>query len=150
MFLNRGRTTTPLAMRANVDHNHVLHERCVILSIETRPVPYVAETERVLVEDLGYPDDGISFLTARFGYMEHPNVLRAVRLASRADLQPPIEIDDASYFLSTIELRMGEGPGMSRWRKRLFIATSHLTTDAAEYFGLPRERTVIIGSRIEV
>ena len=55
-----------------------------------------------------------------------------------------------SYFVSRIELVQGHAPGMSRWRKRLFIATSRITADAAEYFRLPRERTVIMGSRIEV
>ena len=59
-------------------------------------------------------------------------------------------LDDASYFLSKIELRRGDAPTMARWRKRLFIATSYITADAAEYFGLPRDRTVIMGSRIEV
>ena len=54
------------------------------------------------------------------------------------------------YFLSKIELTKGDAPTMARWRKRLFIATSYLTADAAEYFGLPRDRSVIMGSRIEV
>jgi KUP system potassium uptake protein len=60
------------------------------------------------------------------------------------------EVDEASYFLSKIELRVGDAPGMARWRKRLFVATSDITADAAEYFGLPRDRTVIMGSHIEV
>jgi len=55
-----------------------------------------------------------------------------------------------SYFVSRIELVQGHAPGMSHWRKRLFIATSRITADAAEYFQLPRERTVIMGSRIEL
>jgi KUP system potassium uptake protein len=55
-----------------------------------------------------------------------------------------------SYFLSTIEVRKGDTPGLSRWRKRLFIATTRLTADAAEYFYLPRHRTVIMGARIEL
>jgi len=60
------------------------------------------------------------------------------------------EVDDASYFLSTIELRAGSAPSMARWRKKLFIATSTITADAAEYFHLPRERTLIIGSTVEL
>jgi KUP system potassium uptake protein len=150
VFLNRNKTTTPLAMRANVEHNQVLHEHVVILSIETVPVPRVAPADRLLLDDLGYRDDGISHVGARFGYMEQPNVPEALRLASEAGLECPLEVDAASYFLSTIELRRGDAPGMTRWRKRLFIATSHITADAAEYFGLPRERTVIMGSLIEV
>jgi KUP system potassium uptake protein len=150
VFLNRGQATAPLAMRANVEHNQILHEHVVILSIETLPVPRVAPAERLVLDDLGYRDDGISHVGARFGYMEQPNVPAALRLASEAGLECPLEVDAASYFLSTIELRPGDAPGMTRWRKRLFIATSHITADAAEYFGLPRDRTVIMGSLIEV
>jgi len=150
VFLNRGKNTTPLAMRANVEHNHILHEHVVIFSIETQPVPHIAEADRLVVDDLGYADDGISHVAARFGYKDAPNVPYVLRLAASAGLECPLEIDEASYFLSTIELHMGEEPGMSRWRKHLFVATSRITADAAEYFGLPRERTVIMGSRIEV
>jgi KUP system potassium uptake protein len=150
VFLNRGKATAPLAMRANVVHNHVLHEHAVILSIETPPVPYVAIDDRVVIDDLGYADDGITHVTANFGYMEDPNVPGALALAGAAGLERAIDLDDTSYFLSTIEIRMGNAPGMARWRKRLFVATSRLTADAAEYFGLPREGTVIMGSRIEI
>jgi KUP system potassium uptake protein len=150
VFLNRGKTTTPLAMRANVEHNQILHEHVVILSIETQPVPYVHEAERLVVDDLGYTDDGITHVTARFGYMEDPNVPAVLEQAAAAEVESPLEPGQASYFLSTIELGVGDAPGMTRWRKRLFVATSRITADAAEYFGLPRERTVIMGSRIQV
>jgi KUP system potassium uptake protein len=150
VFLHRGKATAPLAMRANVEHNHILHEHVVILSIETSPVPHVARADRVVVDDLGYTDDGISHVTAYFGYMQDPNVPEVLRLADAAGLEGPLDVDDASYFLSTIELRVGREPGMTRWRKRLFVATARITTDAAEYFGLPRDRTVIMGSRITV
>ncbi|WP_414710565.1 KUP/HAK/KT family potassium transporter, partial [Pseudonocardia sp.] len=56
----------------------------------------------------------------------------------------------ASYFLSTIELRRGDVPTMARWRKQLFLATAGITADAADYFGLPKDRTVIMGSHVEV
>jgi KUP system potassium uptake protein len=150
VFLNRSPETTPLAMRANVEHNQILHEHVVILSIETLPVPQVAVADRLRIDDLGYRDDGISHVNARFGYMEQPDVPAALALAEEAGLECPLEVDEASFFLSTIDLRMGDAPGMARWRKRLFVATSHVTADAAEYFGLPRDRTVIVGSLIEV
>jgi KUP system potassium uptake protein len=150
VFLNRGKRTTPLAMRANVEHNHILHEHVVILSIETKPVPHVATDDRLAIDDLGYADDGITHVSARYGYMDAPNVPDVLRQAASAGLECPLEVDDASYFLSTIELHAGDAPGMSRWRKHLFVATSRITADAAEYFGLPREQTVIMGSRIEV
>ena len=151
VFLNRGKQTAPLAMRANVEHNHILHEHVVILSIETQPVPRVPDGERVVVDDLGYADDGITHVTARFGYMETPDVpRRAAPAATQAEIEGPLELDQASYFLSKIELRRRGRTRMARWRKRLFIATSHITADAAEYFGLPRDRTVIMGSQIDV
>ncbi|HEX5147139.1 MAG TPA: potassium transporter Kup [Conexibacter sp.] len=150
VFLNRSKVTTPLAMRANVEHNHILHEHVVILTLETLPVPHVPPSQRVVVDDLGYADDGITHVEARFGYMDEPNVPRVLRLASDAGLECPLEVDEASYFLSTIELRMGDAPGMARWRKHLFVATSHITADAADAFCLPRDRTVIMGSRIDV
>ncbi|HEY9376377.1 MAG TPA: KUP/HAK/KT family potassium transporter [Jiangellaceae bacterium] len=150
VFLNRGKETAPLAMRANVKHNRVLHEHVVIMSIETQPVPRVPVTDRLVIDDLGYSDDGITHVTARFGYMDEPNIPGVLRLLETAEIERPIEIDNASYFLSKIELRRGPEPTMARWRKQLFLATSRITADAAEYFGLPRDNTVIMGSHVEV
>ncbi|MFI6655464.1 hypothetical protein ACIBL8_08125 [Streptomyces sp. NPDC050523] len=150
VFLNRGKQTAPLAMRANVEHNHVRHEHIVIMSIETEPVPRVAAADRVVVDSLGYADDGIIHVTARIGYMETPDVPGTLAMLDPAVTEGRLELDQASYFLSKIELQRGDEPTMAPWRKRLFIATSYITADAAEHFGLPRERTVIMGSQIEV
>jgi KUP system potassium uptake protein len=150
VFLNRNAETAPLAMRASVEHLHALSEHVVILSIETLAVPYVAPDDRLVIDDLGYTDDAITHATARFGYMDRADVPAVLRQLEQADIECPLEVDEASYFLSTIELVPGDDPDMSRWRKRLFLATSHIAADAAEYFGLPRERTVILGSRIEL
>jgi len=150
VFLNRGKATAPLAMRANVEFNEILHEHVLILSIETAPKPHIPAEERVQVDDLGYADDGIFYIAAKFGYMDKttvPDLLPLIREASR---ESPLNEDNLSYFVSRIELVLGQTPGMSRWRKHLFIATSRITADAAEYFRLPRERTVIMGSRIEL
>ncbi len=150
VFLNRGKETAPLALRANVEHNHVRHQHIVIMSIETEPMPPIPATERMSVDDLGYADDGITHVTARYGYMETPDVPAALRTLDPAQTEGELEIYEASYFLSKIELRSGDKPTMARWRKRLFIATSHITADAAEHFNLPRDRTVIMGSDVEV
>ncbi|HEY5144478.1 MAG TPA: KUP/HAK/KT family potassium transporter [Solirubrobacteraceae bacterium] len=150
VFLNRTNLTAPLAMRASVSHLHALSEQVVILTIETLPVPHVPPGERLVIDDLGYTDDGITHVTARFGYVDEPNVPEVLRMIEPSRLEAPLDIDEASYFLSTIELHAGDAPGMSHWRKHLFIATSRIAADAAEYFALPRERTVIVGSRIEV
>ncbi|HEY2601511.1 MAG TPA: potassium transporter Kup [Thermoleophilaceae bacterium] len=150
VFLNRSNATAPLAMRESVDHLHALSERVLIMSIETRPVPHIPLAERLVVDDLGYADDGITHVGARFGYMDAANVPEVLAQLDQEKLEAPFELSDASYFLSTIDLCLSDEPGLSRWRKRLFLATSRITSDAAEYFHLPRERTVIIGSRIEV
>lgn len=150
VFLNRGKETAPLAMRANVEHNHVLHERVVIVSIETEPVPRVAEERRVEVDRLGIADDGIIHVCARFGYMETPDVPAALALVDPVMTEGGLDLEQARYFLSKIELRRGRSRTMAGWRKRLFVATSYITADAAEHFGLPRERTVIMGAHIDV
>ncbi|HEY2521428.1 MAG TPA: KUP/HAK/KT family potassium transporter [Streptosporangiaceae bacterium] len=150
VFLNRGKATAPLAMRANVEHNEILHQQVIILTLETMPVPHVPEAERLKIDDLGYKDDGITHVTARFGYMDPMNVPALIPLIRQADTEGSAADGKLSYFVSRIELVPGHAPGMSQWRKRLFIATSRITADAAESFGLPRERTVIMGSRIDL
>jgi KUP system potassium uptake protein len=82
--------------------------------------------------------------------METPDVPATLALLDPVATEGRLHLEQASYFLSTIELRSGKSPAMALWRKRLFIATSHITADAAEYFGLPRDRTVIMGSHIEL
>ncbi|MBO3735030.1 potassium transporter Kup [Glycomyces sp. NEAU-S30] len=151
VFLNRGAETAPLAFRANLERNHVRHAQIVILSVETQPVPRVPESERVLVDDLGSTQGGITHVTARFGYMESQDVPAALRLVkARQSGGRKLNLKDATYFLSTIQLRYGPEPTMAKWRKRLFIATSYITADAADHFKLPRERTVTMGAHIEV
>jgi KUP system potassium uptake protein len=149
VFLNRGGDATPLSMRANVDRIHVLQENVVIVSVETQPVPRVPDEERITVDGLGYPDDGIFYVVARVGYMEQPDVPDALRLVDPALAEGPVDVDHATYFLSDVNLRVGPDPTMAQWRKRLFITISRMTSDA-EYFGLPMDRTVIIGARIAI
>jgi KUP system potassium uptake protein len=150
VFLNRGKETAPLALRATVEHTHVLHKHVVIVSIETLPMPRAPESERTLVDALGYKRDGIIFVTANYGYMEKTHVVDALRNLAPKQTEGQIAIDEASYFLSKLELTRGRKRTMAQWRKRLFIATSYITADAADRFGLPRDRTVIMGERIEV
>jgi len=150
IFLNRGKDNAPLALRANVKHNHVLHDQCVILAISTLPVPHVPPEKRLEIDDLGYKEDRIYHVTAHFGYMDTPAVPSLLPLIRKEEGKGPLHDAEISYFLSTIEIRKGNTPGMSGWRKRLFIATARLTADAAEYFKLPRDSTVIMGSRIEL
>jgi KUP system potassium uptake protein len=150
VFLNRGNQTAPLAMRANVEHNRVLHEHVIIMSIDTVPVPRIPDEERTTIDELGYRKDGIIYVRVCYGYMERPNIPHALTLLDPEHTEGTIDVETASYFLSKLELTPGTEPTMSPWRKRLFIATSYITADAAAYFKLPLDRTVVIGSRIEV
>ena len=150
VFLNRDKTTTPLAMRSNLEHNQVLHEHVVVLSIETLPIPLAPADQRIEIDPLGWTDDGIVHVTARYGYMESPDVPAALRAARRMSEELSLDPEETSYFVSTIELRVGDEPGMAQWRKRLFVATSGIAAEAADYFNLPRERTVLVGSVVDV
>jgi len=151
VFLNSNPRTTPLALRANVEHNHVLHESIVIVSIQTERVPHVAERDRLQCDDLGDPYDQITRVTARFGFQDEIDVPGALRLADRLGvLEGAGNLDDASYFLSQITIVQSDTPGMSRWRKRLFLSLAHNAASPVEFFGLPDDRTVSMGERIEL
>jgi KUP system potassium uptake protein len=150
VFLNRSTKTTPLAMRENVEHNHTLHQCAVILSLINVPVPRVPDEERLTVSDLNYSDDGISLVIAKYGFQERPNVPALLRQAAASGLQPGVDFDDVTYFLSKIEIVQTDAPGMPPWRKRLFLACTHITTDAVDYFQLPRRHTVLLGAAIEL
>jgi KUP system potassium uptake protein len=149
IFLNRG-TETPLALRANVEHNHVRHRHVVIVEVLTEAVPRVAPSERAVINPLGRADDGIFHVTLRFGYTETPDVPVALATLTEQQTEGALDLDGATYFLSKIDLVPGPSRDMPTWRKRLFLATSHITADAADHFGLPRDRTVIMGAHVEV
>ncbi|MFL0411488.1 potassium transporter Kup [Microbacterium paludicola] len=150
IFLNRGKTTVPLALRDNVRHNHVRHENIVIVSVDIATAPRVPSTQRVVVDDLGDPRDGITHVTVNFGYAEVTDVPRALALVSPKAACGRLDLDQAIYYLSKIELRAGRKPRMMTWRKKLFLATSRITVDAAEHFNLPLNRTVVLGEVVEI
>lgn len=150
VYLNARRETTPLALRSTLEHNRALHETVVILSIETTKAPYVPDAERLVVDDLGYRDDGITHLTARVGFQDPMDVPRMIALAAEQGLEGEIDLDEVIYVLSQISIKPGAGAGMRAWRKRLFVAMSRNAASPVDYFHLPRERTVGIGSTIEL
>ena len=151
VFPHPTKDTTPLALRANVEHNHVLHKHVLIVSARPEGVPHVKPEDQLVVDDLGYDDDGIMHLTVRYGFFDSPDLPAAVEKAVADGLIPfQVDIDDVSYFLSRGALRRTDGAGMSRWRKQLFIVLAHNAGDPAEIFGLPRNQTVIMGSDVDV
>jgi KUP system potassium uptake protein len=149
VYMNRGKETAPLSMRACVYHLHSLNEHAIILSLENLPVPRIRDSERLDIDELGYRDDGITFVRAKHGYAEEYDVPAMVRLIAQAGIEIPLEAGEASYFLSKVELRATDKPGMSRWRKQLFLATAVIAAEPADYFRLPSDRTVTLGSQIE-
>jgi KUP system potassium uptake protein len=150
VYLNARRETTPLALRASVEHTHAVHEAVIIISLETTRAPYVPESERLVIDNLGYDDDGISHLTARFGFQDTLDVPRTLALACEAGLEADVDPETAVYFLSQVSIQPTRAPGMRAWRKRLFVAMSRNAASPVEYFRLPAGRTVTIGSQIEL
>jgi KUP system potassium uptake protein len=151
IFLNAASDTTPLALRANFEHNNTIHEVVVIVSILTERVPHVPETQRVTIDDLGYGDDGITHVTARFGFLDDVDVPRTLRRAAkRLEGHAQLDLRHATYFLSRITIVATDAPGMAHWRKKLFMAIARNTSNPVAYFGLPDERTVVLGSHVEL
>jgi KUP system potassium uptake protein len=122
----------------------------VIVSVQSENVPYVHPDEQLTVDDLGYTDDGIVHLTVRFGFQDEQDIPAAIEAAR--GLSPELDVDPrtASYFLSRITIQPGKQRGMNRWRKRLFIGLAHNAANPAVYFMLPDDRTVVMGSHIEL
>jgi KUP system potassium uptake protein len=154
VFPHPSKETTPLALRANVEHNHVVHEHVVIVSAIAQNVPHIPPDEQLTVDDLGYRDDGIIHLTLRYGFQDEQDVPAALHRAATdgAHTGPELDIDPdtASYFLSRVSLRLTHAPGMRMWRKRLFLAMAHNAASPAEYFSLPETRTVVMGSQVDI
>jgi KUP system potassium uptake protein len=152
IFLSPGKDTTPLALRANFEHNRTLHHAVVIVSVDMQRVPHVPHEERIQVDELGYEDDGIVHVSARFGFQDDPNVPEALRQAADAGaLERDVDLDGCSYFLSQITIvQSDEKPGMSRWREKLFVAMTRTAASPVEYFGLPPDRIVTMGGHIEL
>jgi KUP system potassium uptake protein len=151
IFPHPTKDTTPLALRANVRHNHVLHERVVIVSARATTEPRVPADERLQLDDFGYDDDGIFHLTLYYGFSERPDLPSALRQACRSGaLDVRVDPDTASYFLSRATLELTRDPGMPRWRKSLFVALAHNAANPAVYFGLPGDRTVVMGTHVHL
>ena len=151
VFLNANPKTTPLALRANVEHNHVLHEHVIIVCIDVERVPHIPVPERLADDRLGNEHDGITGLVASFGFQDRPNIPATLRLAAERDmLEGDTDIESASYFLSQITIVPSGDPRMTTWRKKLFLLMARNSANPATYFGLPDGRTVTMGERIEL
>jgi KUP system potassium uptake protein len=152
VFPHPGKESTPLALRANVEHNKILHEDVLIVSASSANVPHVPVVDRFEVDHLGHEDDRITHLSVRFGFSDEPNLPEALAQACETGALPrgTIRVQEASFFLSRGPIRRTKTKGMAQWRKILFLRLAHNAADPAAYFGLPVDRTVTMGSPVEV
>ena len=152
VFPHPGKESTPLALRANVEHNKILHEDVLIVSASSANVPHVPVADRFEMDHLGHEDDRITHLSVRFGFSDEPNLPEALAQACETGALPrgTIRVQDASFFLSRGPIRRTRAKGMAQWRKILFLRLAHNAADPAAYFGLPVDRTVTMGSHVEV
>jgi KUP system potassium uptake protein len=151
VFPHPTKETTPLALRANVEANHVLHEHVVLVTVLVENVPYVPEEERVEVDQLVHTDDGIVHIGLRFGFQDEQDIPACLRLAhGSADEELNFDPDNATYFISRLTLARGTADGMATWRKRIFIGLAHNAANPANNFCLPMDRVVVMGAHLDV
>jgi KUP system potassium uptake protein len=151
IFLNPSKDTTPLALRGVVEHTHALHERVVIVSIERVSVPYVDRDDRFVVTRMGRGLFRVNHVVDRVGYRDKLDVPAALALARKLGLlERNLDLEHASYFVSRITITPTNAPGMMGWRKKLFVTMARNAASPIEAFGLPSERTVMMGSQVAV
>ena len=151
VYLNADVRMAPLALRANLAHNHVLHETVVVMTVAIERVPHVPEPERLEADELGDPADGICLITARLGYHDDIDIPATLRLADKGGLlEREIDLDEASYFVSRTVLVRTSAPGLRRLRKGLFLVLWHNAASPIEFFRLSEDRTVIMGEEVRI
>ena len=144
-FLTSDSNAVPPALLHNLKHNRVLHDRNVILTVETVRVPFVNERDRAEYLPI---NDRFARLILRFGFMESPNVSRALGRARREGLK--FDVMTTSFFLGRRKVVLGGRDGLGRVLDRLFIALGRFSADPSEFYQLPRDRVVELGARISV
>jgi KUP system potassium uptake protein len=146
VFMASNPDGVPVVLLHHWKHNQVLHERVVLLSVISEPIPEVRSKERTQVRDFG---QGIFQMTAHYGFMETPNVPRIVRDATQQH-GIPYEAARTSYFLGRETLLTSGESKMFRWRKALFSFISRNSRSATQYFGIPPDRVVELGMQINL
>jgi len=145
VFLTSDPEFAPTALLHNLKHNKVLHEHNVILTIVTADTPRVGDEERVQIRQI---TPRFSLVALRFGYMETPNVPRALVIARKHGWH--FDIMSTSFFLSRRALKPAARSGMPRWQDRLFIALAKSASDASDFFQIPTGRVVEVGTQVTV
>jgi len=151
VYLSPSKDTTPLALKADVEHHGIFHEKVLIVSVEPVSVPHVDQDERLIVETLGSGLFKVRHVTLRAGYHDVTDVPAALALArKRGLLERNLDLEHASYFLSRITITPTNDPGLSRWRKLLFVAMARNAASPIDTFRLPVDRTATVGALIGV
>jgi KUP system potassium uptake protein len=145
VFLTSDPSSAPTALMHSLKHYKVLHEKNVILTIETADTPRVDTADRVRIEPVG---ETFSRVVLRFGFMEMPNVPKALAIARKLGWQ--FDIMSTSFFLSRRSLKPAAHSGMPRWQDRLFIGLTRVANDATNYFQIPTGRVVEVGTQVTV
>ena len=145
VFFTSDPFSAPTALMHSLKHYKVLHEKNVILTIETADTPRINTAERVRIEPVG---ETFSRVVLRFGFMETPNVPKALVIARKLGWQ--FDIMSTSFFLSRRSLKPAAHSGMPRWQDRLFIALTRVANDATDYFQIPTGRVVEVGTQVTV
>ncbi len=145
VFLTSDPAFVPTALLHNLKHNKVLHEHNVIITIETAQTPRVDPSERVRMETIS---DKFATVRLRFGFMESPNVPKALVIARKLGWQ--FDIMATSFFVSRRSLKPSTQSGMPQWQDHLFIAMSRSANDATDYFQIPTGRVVEVGTQVTI
>jgi KUP system potassium uptake protein len=145
VFLTAMPQTTPNALLHSLKHYKVLHERVAFLTVEFRDVPWVALDGRVVCEQLGHQCWRVR---VRYGFMNRPDVIEALGLCGAFGLE--LDLMDTSFFLSREKIVPMAGAGIARWRDRLFAAMARNAGSITDYFNIPTNRVVELGTRVEI
>jgi len=145
VFLTPATDGAPSAMLHNLKHNHVLHERNILLTVVVEDKPYVTKGNRYLIRDLGRNFYQVKLF---YGFMQTPDIPFALELCGSQAL--PFDMMTTSFFISRALIVPSPNPGMMDWRERLFIALSKNSMNAADFFNIPANRVIEMGTRIEI
>jgi len=145
VFLTSDPDSAPTSLLHNLKHNKVLHEHNVILTIVTADTPRVSDEERVRMTEVSPQFTKVSL---KFGYMESPNVPKALAIARKLGWH--FDIMSTSFFLSRRSLKPAAHSGMPRWQDRLFIMLAKSASDATDFFQIPTGRVVEVGTQVTV
>jgi KUP system potassium uptake protein len=151
VFLNPGSTTTPLALRAEVERIHTLQEKVLLVSLERVSVPHVLPAKRFKVERVGRGLFKVTHVEIRAGYRDRFDCPAALVQARKEGLlERNLDLEHASYVVSRMMITPTDSPGMHRLRKTLFITMARNAASPIEQFKLPPERTVMMGSQVQL